>query len=210
ATTEVGRFEGAVCPDADTFRDELPMVAQILEGKEEQPVLLYCTGGIRCEKASAYLRHKGFSQVHQLHGGIIDYVRQVRTQNLPNRFLGKNFVFDDRMGERISEHILAVCHQCGEPCDEHVNCANTACHHLFIQCGACGATFNGCCSAACQAILEAHPFNQTHPVSSDMPTTVAQRTTMAQPIAAPQPKVYRKGRPPGRTDVAAPHAVHPT
>ena len=237
--SEVGRFEGAVCPDADTFRDELPMVAQILEGKEEQPVLLYCTGGIRCEKASAYLRHKGFSQVHQLHGGIIDYVRQVRTQNLTNRFLGKNFVFDDRMGERISEHILAACHQCGQACDEHVNCANTACHHLFIQCSACRAALSGCCSAECQAILEAHQAGQAEPGGQamrdgkaeqggqveqamhdgqaepggqavhDRQAEQAQPSPSNQPSSVAQPTVYRKGRPPGRTEAAAPHAVHP-
>ena len=255
--SEVGRFEGAVCPDADTFRDELPMVAKILEGKEEQPVLLYCTGGIRCEKASAYLRHKGFSQVHQLHGGIIDYVRQVRTQNLTNRFLGKNFVFDDRMGERISEHILAACHQCGQACDEHVNCANTACHHLFIQCSACRAALSGCCSAECQAILEAHqagqaeqggqamhdgraepggqaeqagqamhdgraesggqadqggqaePGGQAEQAMHDGQAEQAKPGPSNQPSSVAQPKVYRKGRPPGRTEAAAPHAVHP-
>jgi UPF0176 protein len=231
--SEVGRFEGAVCPDADTFRDELPMVAQILEGKEEQPVLLYCTGGIRCEKASAYLRHKGFSQVHQLHGGIIDYVRQVRTQNLPNRFLGKNFVFDDRMGERISEHVLAVCHQCGQACDEHVNCANTACHHLFIQCDACRAALNGCCSAECQSILEAYQGEQGEQGVQGLQGEQGEQGEQVvqgeqgeqakqaeqgeqakpgpsnQPSSAVQPKVYRKGRPPGRIEAAAPHAVHP-
>jgi UPF0176 protein len=221
--SEVGRFEGAVCPDADTFRDELPMVAQILEGKEEQPVLLYCTGGIRCEKASAYLRHKGFSQVNQLHGGIIDYVRQVRAQNLPNRFLGKNFVFDDRMGERISEHVLAVCHQCGRACDEHVNCANTACHHLFIQCDACRVAYSGCCSTDCQTILEALPdpsANSHSPFPESSIPDSANRATEAgfshsaivvgdESTAAGPSKVYRKGRRPGRSDAAAPHAVHP-
>jgi UPF0176 protein len=226
--SEVGRFEGAVCPDADTFREELPMVARILSGKEEQPVLLYCTGGIRCEKASAYLRHKGFAQVHQLHGGIIDYVRQVRAQNLPNRFLGKNFVFDDRMGERISDHILAVCHQCGNPCDDHVNCANTACHHLFIQCADCRSAFAGCCSEACRTEvapgrrdeLDANNVTVSDQPSARVGTGLDAGRAFVSPGLAANGMVdrenapgssasYRKGRPPGRADAAAPHAVHP-
>jgi UPF0176 protein len=113
---------------------------------------LYCTGGIRCEKASAYLKHKGYKDVNQLHGGIIDYVRQIKAENLDNKFVGKNFVFDERLGERISEKIISECHQCGKPCDSHTNCANDDCHLLFIQCEECAEKFDGCCTPECQEI----------------------------------------------------------
>jgi UPF0176 protein len=151
--SEVGHFQGAVCPDVDTFRDSLPIVEEMLKGKENSPVLLYCTGGIRCEKASAYFRHKGFQQVFQLEGGIIEYARQTKEQQLPNKFVGKNFVFDDRLGERISPEIIAHCHQCGEACDDHTNCKNEACHLLFIQCSSCLEKHQGCCSKDCQSEL---------------------------------------------------------
>jgi UPF0176 protein len=151
--SEVGHFTGAILPDADTFKEELPMVLEQLKGKEDQKVLLYCTGGVRCEKASAFLKHHGFNDVNQLHGGIIDYVRQIKTEGLPSRFIGKNFVFDDRLGERITDDVIASCHQCGNPCDDHTNCANDACHLLFIQCGTCREKFEGCCTPQCQEVL---------------------------------------------------------
>ena len=150
--SEVGHFEGAVCPDADTFREELPQVEEFLKGKEDKKVLLYCTGGIRCEKASAYLRHKGYEDVNQLHGGIIDYVRQVKAEKLENKFVGKNFVFDERLGERISDQIISECHQCGKPCDDHTNCSNDDCHLLFIQCEECKEKYDGACTPECQEI----------------------------------------------------------
>jgi UPF0176 protein len=150
--TEVGRFTGALCPDADTFREELPMVIEELKDKKEKKIIMYCTGGVRCEKASAYLKHHGFKDVNQLHGGIIDYVRQIRAEGLPSKFIGKNFVFDERVGERITDDVIAQCHQCGEPCDEHVNCANDDCHLLFIQCAKCAEKMNGCCTPECMHI----------------------------------------------------------
>lgn len=147
--SEVGRFEGAICPDSDTFRDELPLVVDLLKEKKDQTVLLYCTGGIRCEKASAYLKHHGFTDVNQLHGGIIDYVRQIKAENIPSKFIGKNFVFDERLGERVTEDIISNCHQCGKPADTHVNCANFECHLLFIQCEECQKKWEVCCSEEC-------------------------------------------------------------
>jgi UPF0176 protein len=151
--SEVGRFVNAICPDADTFRDELPMVEKELEDKKDKKILLYCTGGVRCEKASAYLKHKGFTDVNQLHGGIIDYVRQIKEKGLPSKFIGKNFVFDERIGERITEDVISKCHQCGGACDTHVNCANDDCHLLFIQCESCAEKMNHCCSKECQDII---------------------------------------------------------
>lgn len=151
--SEVGHFDGAILPDVDTFREQLPLVADMLKGKEDTKVLLYCTGGIRCEKASAFLRYKGFEDVNQLHGGIIDYARQIKEKELDSKFIGKNFVFDERLGERITDDVIATCHQCGSSCDTHINCANEACHLLFIQCDACSEKFEACCSSECQSTL---------------------------------------------------------
>lgn len=148
--SEVGHFQGAIRPDVETFREELPLVEQMLADKKDKKLLLYCTGGIRCEKASAYYRHRGFQQVYQLEGGIIKYAHDVQEQGLENKFVGKNFVFDERMGERISGEIISSCHQCGELCDTHVNCANDGCHILFIQCAKCAAKYDDTCSARCR------------------------------------------------------------
>lgn len=158
--SEVGHFKGAILPDCDTFRDELPMVEEILEGKEEQNVVMYCTGGIRCEKATAYFKHKGFKNVYHLEGGIIKYAQDAKAQGLENKFIGKNFVFDERLGERISDDVIAECHQCGAPCDNHTNCENHACHLLFIQCDTCKAKYNNCCSAECKSFIELSPEEQ--------------------------------------------------
>jgi len=152
--SEVGHFEGAVIPDVDTFRESLPIVVEMLKEHKDQPVVMYCTGGIRCEKASAYLRHKGFEHVYQLEGGIIEYARQVKSHGLENKFKGKNFVFDERLSERISDEVIAKCHQCGAPCDTHTNCSNEACNLLFIQCENCAEKYKGCCSDACRSFIE--------------------------------------------------------
>ncbi len=151
--SEVGRFEGAICPDADTFRDEIQMVVNDFSNQKDKKFLLYCTGGIRCEKASAYLRHHGFKDVNQLHGGVIEYAQQIKKLNIKSKFIGKNFVFDERLGESVDGQIISRCHQCGRPADTHTNCANDACHLLFIQCEQCREEYNGCCSADCKEIL---------------------------------------------------------
>lgn len=151
--SEIGHFKGAITPDVDTFRDSLPIIEDDLkEHKEDKNLLMYCTGGIRCEKASAYFKHKGFKNVFQLEGGIIEYTRQAKEKNLENKFVGKNFVFDHRRSERISDDVISNCHQCGEPCDVHVNCENQACHLLFIQCESCRKKMDTCCSTECQEI----------------------------------------------------------
>ncbi|MBS3739401.1 MAG: rhodanese-related sulfurtransferase [Psychroflexus sp.] len=153
--SEIGHFKNAVTPDVDTFRDSLDIIENDLKDhKEDKKLVMYCTGGIRCEKASAYYKHKGFKQVYQLEGGIIEYARQVKAKGLENKFLGKNFVFDHRRSEQISNQVIARCHQCGEPCDTHVNCANEACHLLFIQCESCAKKMNNCCSTDCQDIIK--------------------------------------------------------
>lgn len=152
--SEVGHFKNAICPDVDTFREELIVVEKILDDQRDKNIVMYCTGGIRCEKASAWMKHRGFKKVFQLDGGIIEYARQVKEQSLENKFIGKNFVFDERLGERISSDIISVCHQCGNLSDDHTNCKNDGCHLLFIQCKACAEKYNGCCSDECKTIME--------------------------------------------------------
>lgn len=151
--SEIGHFKGAVLPDVDSFRQSLPIIEKSLKKhKKSKNILMYCTGGIRCEKASTFLKHKGFKNVYQLNGGIIEYARQVKEQNLENKFLGKNFVFDHRRQETISHDVISLCHQCGTLSDTHINCANEACHLLFIQCKKCSEKFSYCCSESCKEI----------------------------------------------------------
>lgn len=150
---EVGRFENAIEIPSDTFREQLPMAVEMLNNAKDKNIIMYCTGGIRCEKASAYMLHNGFKNVYHLEGGIINYANKVKEAALPNKFKGKNFVFDDRLGERISDDIIAHCHQCGAPADTHTNCLNDGCHLLFIQCEQCKTAFNGCCSVECKDIV---------------------------------------------------------
>ena len=151
--SEVGRFEGATCPDADTFREELKLVIDEYNDNKDKTILMYCTGGIRCEKASAWMKHNGFSEVYHLKGGIINYVNQVRSEELENKFKGVNFVFDQRLHERVSDDVISSCHQCGEPADVHINCANVGCHLLFIQCNECAVKYELCCSEKCQETI---------------------------------------------------------
>jgi UPF0176 protein len=151
--SEVGRFKNAICPDADTFREELQIVEDLMKEQKDKNLLMYCTGGIRCEKASAWMKHQGLKNVFQLDGGIIEYARQVKEGALENKFIGKNFVFDERLGERISDDIISVCHQCGKPCDDHTNCRNDGCHLLFIQCRECAEKYHHCCSMECNEII---------------------------------------------------------
>jgi UPF0176 protein len=149
---EIGHFKNAIEVPSDTFREQLPMSASMLENGKDKNIIMYCTGGIRCEKASAYLLHRGFKNVFHLEGGIINYANIVKEEGLDNKFIGKNFVFDDRLGERISEEVIASCHQCGKPADTHTNCSNQACHLLFIQCDACAEKYSGCCCEECQQV----------------------------------------------------------
>jgi UPF0176 protein len=152
---EVGHFEGAREVSSDTFREQLPMAVKQLAADKQKQIVLYCTGGIRCEKAGAYLLHHGFANVYHLDGGIIEYLRQVKQDGLENKFRGTNIVFDDRLGERIGNDVISQCHQCRAASDSHRNCAYDACHLLFIQCEACNHAFEGCCGLHCQQALHA-------------------------------------------------------
>lgn len=146
---EVGHFENAIEVPSDTFREQLPMAVDMMKADKDKNIIMYCTGGIRCEKASAYMLHKGFKNVFHLEGGIINYVNQAKEKQLPNKFHGKNFVFDQRLGERVTDEVISQCHQCGKPADTHVNCINDACHLLFIQCDECKEKMEGTCSQDC-------------------------------------------------------------
>ena len=148
--SEIGHFKGAITPDVETFRESLPIInEQLKDFKEDKNLVMYCTGGIRCEKASAYFKHQGFKNVFQLEGGIINYAKQIKEENIESKFIGKNFVFDHRLGERITNDVISQCHQCGKPCDNHTNCENDGCHLLFIQCDECKAAMENCCSTEC-------------------------------------------------------------
>ena len=152
--SEVGHFKGAITPDVETFRESLPIInEQLQDHKDDKNLVMYCTGGIRCEKASAYFKHQGFKNVFQLEGGIINYAKQIEEEGLESKFIGKNFVFDNRLGERITDDIVSQCHQCGKPCDNHTNCVNDGCHLLFIQCDDCNAAMENCCSTECQETI---------------------------------------------------------
>ena len=151
---EVGHFVKAIEVPSDTFREQLPMAVEMLHDKKDKNIIMYCTGGIRCEKASAYMLHNGFNNVYHLEGGIINYAKEVKENELESKFIGKNFVFDDRLGERITEDIIATCHQCGKPSDTHTNCNNNSCHLLFIQCSECASKYDGCCSSECLTVYQ--------------------------------------------------------
>jgi UPF0176 protein len=149
---EVGHFVKAVEIPSDTFREQLPMAVEMMKEHKDKNIIMYCTGGIRCEKASAYMLHNGFNNVFHLEGGIINYAKQAKEEKIDSKFIGKNFVFDNRLGERITEDIISQCHQCAQPADTHTNCKNDGCHILFIQCEACATKFDGCCSEECQTV----------------------------------------------------------
>ncbi len=183
--SEVGHFNDAICPDADTFKDILPLVKKILNAKNK--LLLYCTGGIRCEKASAYLKSHNFEDVYQLEGGIISYFHQVKEKNLECKFKGKNFVFDARMGENITDDIISKCHQCEAPSNRHTNCKNQACHILFIQCEKCDLSFSNCCSKECSEIA-AKPLDE-------------QKILRKEPAKAAPLRKYQNGNKPRLQDL---------
>lgn len=157
----IGHFEGAYLPKADTFRGAIEEVVGMLERRSADPlgrpsaepeILLYCTGGIRCEKASAWLKHEGFSRVSQLHGGIIDYARQIKAEGLQSKYKGRNFVFDERLAERITDDVVSTCMQCGTPSDRITNCREATCNVLLVQCEACAAKYDHCCSPSCREV----------------------------------------------------------
>ncbi len=170
--SEVGKFENAICPDVDASKDLLSETKKLIHKHKNDNVLLYCTGGIRCEKASSYLIKNDFKNVYQLKGGIIQYAHQIKEEKIKSKFKGKNFVFDDRLGERVTDEIISNCHQCDNACDEHKNCANDACHLLFIQCEKCADKYKGCCSSDCAKIISL-PIEEQRRLRKENPEVAA-------------------------------------
>ena len=170
--SEVGKFDNAEIPRVDKSKDLLPEVRKMLKGKENHQVLLYCTGGIRCEKASSFLINDGIKNVKQLQGGIIQYAHDIKRKGIKSKFIGKNFVFDARLSERVTEDILSFCHQCGVPADQHLDCGNEACHILFIQCEKCNVKYESCCSKECQDFASL-PIEEQRVLRKDPKTIVS-------------------------------------
>lgn len=161
---EVGRFEGAECPPCETFR-EFKEYAEHLSKKvdpEKTPVMMYCTGGIRCELYSALLRKGGFKNVYQLDGGIINYGLKVGSDH----WLGKLFVFDDRLTVPINEEktpVIGKCHRCQTEIEAYYNCSNIDCNELFLCCLNCIKELNGCCSESCCQAPRLRPVEFQNP-----------------------------------------------
>jgi UPF0176 protein len=151
--SDIGHFDGAVTPSSQTFGEELQEVMNTLADKKDEKILLYCTGGIRCEKASAFFKHNGFKDVNQLYGGIINYKHEIEEKGLESKFIGKNYVFDGRGAEKVTDDVIGKCFNCASPADSYTNCPNDMCHALFIQCVNCATALLGACSDECRAIV---------------------------------------------------------
>lgn len=164
---EVGHFEGAELPACDTFR-EFDAYADRLKQKvdpQKTPVMMYCTGGIRCELYSALLKEKGFEKVYQLKGGIINYGLREGSAH----WKGKLFVFDDRLTVPISNdpheqaEVIGKCLFCQASTESYYNCANMDCNRLFLCCPDCLSRHDGCCQGPCQQSARIRPFQQQNP-----------------------------------------------
>ena len=184
--SEVGKFKNAITPNAHFSKELLPKVNKMLSKHKNKKIHLYCTGGIRCEKASSYLLKKGFKEVYQLDGGIIQYAHDLKENKLKSLFIGKNFVFDDRIGERITRDIISHCHQCYKSSDNHKNCKNDTCHILFIQCDECSLKFEDCCSYDCKNFKNID-FDERELLRKDK----NKKVTSAKLSAKFRPKLYK-------------------
>lgn len=145
---EVGRLKGALCPPSSSFCGEV--VVEQLPNEKDCNIQLYCTDGLHCEKDSARMRHHGFQDGSQLHGGCIAFTEEVRKHELGSRFIGKSFGFDEHIGERIIPDVISCCYSCGETCDIDVNCVYDPCHRLFVQCQGGIHSLKGCCCKECK------------------------------------------------------------
>src|SRR5690606_33680890 len=155
----LGHFKNAVRLDIENFR-EFPEKINELAKYKDKKILTYCTGGIKCEKASALLLHHGFKDVYQLHGGIIKYGKEVGGKD----FEGKCYVFDNRLTvevNTVNPTIVSKCLNCGATTSKMINCANPECNEHFTQCEACGERLDGCCSEACQEHPRRRPYDGT-------------------------------------------------
>lgn len=147
----IGTFQGAITPNIDNFRDLPGFIEKNVALFKDKHVLMFCTGGIRCEPASAYLNNLGIAdKVYQIEGGICRYVEQFPD----GYFRGKNYVFDGRVAVRITDDVLSQCYLCRIPCDEYTNCINASCNKQILACDTCLANFNTTCSAVCKKLVE--------------------------------------------------------
>lgn len=156
---KVGKFKGAVTFDMENLR-ELPEHIDEIAHLKDKKIITYCTGGIKCEKASAYLLDNGFDNVYQLHGGIIKYGLEEGGEN----FDGKCYVFDGRLVtdvNSVNPEIISTCHICGTLSDRMVNCANPECNEHLPICEKCGEEMEGACSDACKSHPKKRPYNGT-------------------------------------------------
>ncbi len=161
---EVGRFDGAERPPCQTSRGFIQFAEDLKKrvDPKKTPVMMYCTGGIRCELFSALLKKDGFEKVYQLDGGIINYGQQQGNDH----WLGKLYVFDDRMTVPIGDEqapVVGTCHHCGVPNENYLNCANTDCNELFLCCQECTDKFVGCCQTICTQSKRLRPYQQQYP-----------------------------------------------
>jgi UPF0176 protein len=155
----LGRFKNAVTLDLENFRDFPARVEQLKKFKDKK-ILTYCTGGVKCEKASAYLLEQGFENVYQLHGGIIKYGIEAGGED----FEGQCYVFDNRVAvdvNRVNPSVISRCHHCQEPSNRLVNCANPHCNAHVPLCEACGNQLQGACSEACATHPDKRPYDGT-------------------------------------------------
>ena len=155
----MGKFKNAVTLDIDNFRDFPAMINELAQYKDKK-VLTYCTGGIKCEKASALLLKEGFNDVYQLHGGIIKYGKEAGGKD----FEGKCYVFDNRIAvdvNTVNPKVISTCRNCGTTTTKMINCANPECNEHFTQCDACGESLDGACSVACQEHPRKRPYDGT-------------------------------------------------
>jgi len=156
---QLGKFKNAVTLDIENFREFPDKIAE-LEAYRNKKVITYCTGGIKCEKASAYLLEQGFEDVYQLEGGIIKYGIEAGGED----FEGKCYVFDGRIVadiNKVNPVVVSLCHICATPSDRMVNCANAACNNHLAVCENCGWTLDGACSETCRTHPEKRPYNGT-------------------------------------------------
>jgi UPF0176 protein len=171
----LGKFKNAVTLDIENFRDFPAKINELAQYKDKK-ILTYCTGGIKCEKASALLLHEGFENVYQLHGGIIKYGKEAGGED----FEGKCYVFDNRLSvdvNSVNPVVISTCFNCGKTTDKMINCANPECNEHITQCNECGIAMEGCCSDACKEHPRKREYDGTgYYVKVPQPVNVGKRS----------------------------------
>jgi UPF0176 protein len=152
---DLGHFRKAIRPDVASFREFPTWIREHLGDNKDKPILTYCTGGIRCEKLSAWMLEEGFTSVYQLHGGIVTYGKDPEVKG--DLWDGQCYVFDERVGVEINhtpdKRIVGTCRHCGAPTEVYYDCANVVCHRQFLACDSCVETYHECCSTECMDVI---------------------------------------------------------